>query len=85
MLDMLGNVAEFGNANVFMAKDGVVYTPAPNGTFLNGITRQRVIDLLRGDGVTVDREDAALRGFSERGRDLLDRQFRQGRASDPDR
>ena len=53
MLDMLGNVAEFGNSNVFMAKDGVVYTPAPNGTFLNGITRQRVIGLLRGDGVTV--------------------------------
>jgi branched-chain amino acid aminotransferase len=53
MLDMLGNVAEFGNSNVFMAKDGVVYTPAPNGTFLNGITRQRVIDLLRGNGVTV--------------------------------
>jgi branched-chain amino acid aminotransferase len=53
MLDLLGNVAEFGNANVFMAKDGVVYTPAPNGTFLNGITRQRVIDLLRGDGATV--------------------------------
>jgi branched-chain amino acid aminotransferase len=53
MLDMLGNVAEFGNSNVFMAKDGIVYTPAPNGTFLAGITRQRVIDLLRGDGVTV--------------------------------
>jgi branched-chain amino acid aminotransferase len=53
MLDALGNVAEFGNSNVFMAKDGVVYTPGPNGTFLNGITRQRVIDLLRGHGVTV--------------------------------
>jgi branched-chain amino acid aminotransferase len=53
MLDMLGNVAEFGNANVFMARDGVVYTPAPNGTFLNGITRQRVMGLLRADGVTV--------------------------------
>jgi branched-chain amino acid aminotransferase len=53
MLDMLGNVAEFGNANVFMARDGVVYTPAPNGTFLNGITRQRVIDLLHRDGVSV--------------------------------
>ncbi len=53
MLDLLGNVAEFGNANVFMAKDGVVFTPVPNGTFLNGITRQRVIDLLRRDGVTV--------------------------------
>ena len=53
MLDMLGNVAEFGNSNVFMAKDGVVHTPAANGTFLNGITRQRVINLLRADGVTV--------------------------------
>jgi len=53
LLDMLGNVAEFGNSNVFMARDGVVYTPAPNGTFLNGITRQRVMGLLRADGVTV--------------------------------
>jgi len=53
MLDMLGAVAELGNSNVFMAKDGVVHTPAPNGAFLNGITRQRVINLLRGDGVTV--------------------------------
>ncbi|MGY3106750.1 branched-subunit amino acid aminotransferase/4-amino-4-deoxychorismate lyase [Bradyrhizobium sp. LM6.9] len=53
MLDMLGNVAEFGNSNVFMARDGVVCTPVPNGTFLNGITRQRVISLLRADGVTV--------------------------------
>ncbi len=53
MLDALGNVAEFGNANVFMARDGVVYTPVPNGSFLNGITRQRVIELLRGDGIAV--------------------------------
>jgi len=53
MRDMLGNVAELGTANVFMAKDGVVLTPAPNGTFLNGITRQRLIKLLRDDGATV--------------------------------
>jgi branched-chain amino acid aminotransferase len=51
--DALGNVAESGTANVFMAKDGVVYTPVPNGTFLNGITRQRVIQLLKEDGVPV--------------------------------
>ena len=51
--DLLGNVAEFANANLMIAKDGVVITPAANGTFLNGITRQRVIALLRGDGVTV--------------------------------
>ena len=43
MRDMLGNIAELGNVNVFMAKDDVVFTPAPNGTFLDGITRQRVI------------------------------------------
>jgi len=51
--DALGNIAETGTSNVFMAKDGVVMTPAPNGTFLNGITRQRVIRLLREDGVPV--------------------------------
>jgi branched-chain amino acid aminotransferase len=53
MLDVLGNVAELANANVFLAKDGVVYTPVPNGSFLNGITRRRVIGLLRGAGHTV--------------------------------
>jgi branched-chain amino acid aminotransferase len=53
MRDALGNIAELGNANVFMVKDGVAYTPAPNGTFLSGITRARVIKLLRADGVEV--------------------------------
>ena len=51
--DMLGNVAELATANIFMAKEGAVFTPAVNGTFLNGITRQRVIKLLRAAGVTV--------------------------------
>jgi branched-chain amino acid aminotransferase len=51
--DMVGNVAELANSNVFLAKDGALFTPIPNGTFLNGITRQRVIKLLRGAGVSV--------------------------------
>ena len=51
--DALGNVAELANSNVFMAKDGVVFTPIPNGSFLNGITRQRIIKLLRGENVPV--------------------------------
>ncbi len=51
--DLLGNITELGNANIFMAKGGEVFTPTPNGTFLNGITRQRVIALLRGSGITV--------------------------------
>jgi len=53
VLDMLGNVAETGTANIFMVRDGVVLTPAPNGTFLNGITRQRVIRLLQDAGTEV--------------------------------
>jgi branched-chain amino acid aminotransferase len=57
--DMLGNVAELATANIFLVKDGVVFTPAANGTFLAGITRTRVIKLLREAGVTV--EEATLR------------------------
>jgi branched-chain amino acid aminotransferase len=47
VLDLNGNVAEFAAANLFIVKNGVVHTPVPNRTFLNGITRQRVIALLR--------------------------------------
>ncbi|MGD9846981.1 MAG: branched-chain amino acid aminotransferase, partial [Variibacter sp.] len=59
LCDMLGNVAELATANIFMAKDGVVYTPVANGTFLAGITRRRTIALLRDAGVTV--VESALR------------------------
>jgi branched-chain amino acid aminotransferase len=53
VLDMLGNVAETSTSNLFIVKDGAVVTPVPNGTFLNGITRQRTIALLRADGHVV--------------------------------
>jgi len=53
VLDANGNVAELATANLWIAKDGVAMTPVCNGTFLNGITRQRVIGLLREDGVDV--------------------------------
>ena len=51
--DVVGNIAELANSNVFLGKDGVVFTPIANGTFLAGITRKRVIGLLRDAGVTV--------------------------------
>jgi branched-chain amino acid aminotransferase len=51
--DLLGNVAETGTSNVFMVKDGIVLTPAANGSFLAGVTRRRVIGLLRQAGVEV--------------------------------
>jgi branched-chain amino acid aminotransferase len=53
-LDPCGNVAELATANLWIAKDGVALTPACNGTFLDGITRQRVMRLLREDGIAVE-------------------------------
>ncbi|MGO4439068.1 branched-chain amino acid aminotransferase [Rhizobium sp. RAF56] len=49
-LDMNGNVAETATSNVFMVKDGVVFTPVANRTFLAGLTRSRIIGLLRDGG-----------------------------------
>jgi branched-chain amino acid aminotransferase len=55
MLDLAGNVAEFASSNLFLVTaDGTVVTPALNGTFLAGITRARVIALLKEVGVTVE-------------------------------
>lgn len=51
--DALGNLAESATANVFLVKDGVVFTPIANGTFLAGITRARHIANLRADGFEV--------------------------------
>jgi branched-chain amino acid aminotransferase len=53
MLDPLGHVAELTTANIWCAKNGEAYTPVPNGCFLNGITRQRIVSLLRGAGIKV--------------------------------
>jgi branched-chain amino acid aminotransferase len=63
VLDMLGNVAEAGTSNLFLAKDGVVKTPALNGTFLPGITRRRTIELLRADGYTVEETTLTVADF----------------------
>lgn len=51
--DANGDVAEFATANLMAVHRGVVSTPAVNGSFLDGITRQRVIALLRGAGIEV--------------------------------
>ena len=57
--DSLGNVAESATSNIFMVRDGEVFTPVPNGTFLDGITRRRIMGLLRDAGIVV--HDSVLR------------------------
>jgi branched-chain amino acid aminotransferase len=52
MLDYRGQVAEATGANIFFVKDGVIHTPVPD-CFLNGITRQTVIELAKRRGYQV--------------------------------
>ena len=50
VLDAMGNVAEFATNNLFIVRDDIVQTPAPNGSFLSGLTRRRMMELLAEDG-----------------------------------
>ncbi|PCH45487.1 MAG: branched chain amino acid aminotransferase [Hyphomicrobiales bacterium] len=65
LLDMLGNVAELATANIFFVKDGVVFTPALNGTFLAGITRSRVMSELRNAGIEVQEKTLKVSDFED--------------------
>jgi branched-chain amino acid aminotransferase len=65
MLDPIGHVAELATANLWIGKDGVLHTPVPNGTFLNGITRQRTIELMRNAGFKVLERSISWRNVME--------------------
>lgn len=62
--DATGNVAESATANIFMVRDGEVFTPIPNGTFLSGITRARHIDNMRAAGIALHETVLTFADFS---------------------
>ena len=67
MMDYRGYVAECTGANLFFVKGGEVHTPLPD-CFLNGITRQTVIGMLKEKGVAVHErhiEPSELEGFEQ--------------------
>jgi branched-chain amino acid aminotransferase len=58
MLDWQGRVAECTGANIFFIKDGKIHTPIAD-CFLDGITRQTVIELARKRGIEVIEPNAS--------------------------
>lgn len=52
LLDWRGQVSEASSANIFFIMNGILHTPKPD-CFLDGITRQTVIQIARSQGLEV--------------------------------
>lgn len=57
MLDSRGFVSEGSGENLFVIKDGVIYTPSTSASILEGITRDTVMKLARDMGFEVVERD----------------------------
>jgi len=55
-LDYNGYVSEGSGENIFVIKNGVIYTPSMNGSALPGITRDAVITIAKELGYTIKQE-----------------------------
>lgn len=64
LLDMHGNVAECSGANIFMEKDGKLYTP-PRGSIMAGITRATVIEICREENISVTEKHFSLKELKQ--------------------
>lgn len=77
VLDAAGMVSEGGGENLFLVRDGVIYTPPVSSSILAGITRDSVFVLARGLGLEV-REAPISREFLY----LVDEIFMTGTAAE---
>ncbi len=57
LLDYRGFVSEGSGENIFIVKDGVIYTPSTTSSILEGITRDTVIKIARDLGIEVVERD----------------------------
>jgi branched-chain amino acid aminotransferase len=56
-LDVNGNVSEGSGQNIFIVRDGTIYTPPISASILGGITRDSIVTLARDLGYTVVETD----------------------------
>ena len=59
MLDLNGFVAETNATNIFMIKDGAVYTPLPKAC-LPGVTRGLIIEICKNNNILILEQDISL-------------------------
>lgn len=59
LLDYKGNVAEGPGENIFIVKDGKLFTP-PLGTILKGITRDSIIEIAKNLGIELEEKTLKL-------------------------
>jgi branched-chain amino acid aminotransferase len=64
LLDMEGNVAECTVSNIFFGKGNILVTPIAD-RFLNGITRQSIIEMAKRLGLSVEEKRISLDEISE--------------------
>ena len=62
LLNQEGNVAEGPGENIFLVRDGELYTPGLAESILGGITRETVVELARDHGYTVHTDATISRG-----------------------
>ncbi|MCF6240203.1 MAG: aminotransferase class IV [Bacteroidales bacterium] len=53
LINELGNIVEGMSSNIFLIKEGNIYTPPLRSGCLNGIMRKKVINLAKSEGFTV--------------------------------
>jgi branched-chain amino acid aminotransferase len=64
LLDMNGHVAECSGANIFMEKDGKLYTPK-RGHIMAGITRDTIIEISKEVGFPIEEKQFTLQELKQ--------------------
>ncbi len=59
LLDDRGNVCEGSGENIFVVRDGAVFTPPQTASILDGISRKSIIQIMRDMGIDVVERDVA--------------------------